>query len=503
MERLVDVFREIGRLSDSSATGVTIRTTSWMAWIEAFTEWCLGYAPRIFIDDGRDIRDIHNPPGSLVSLTILPKAPTDWFSFEVPVQYGLGVEDPRPLVVVKDGGAAFKGMPGLRAYGQWLLRSRRFDQGLANLAFKEVIPTVLYQTLSCLRFSNHSQMPDLRPHPFPGREWQSVFTEKFLESLRKGCVCSKCKITGDSTKESFSSCKFDLFYLNLSVIVTDILALSLLNYPEGLLVRPSIPQHSPRCDALPRQFMQILMTVESKVSSIHHLLGHALALAGHVINQQAINEEWTMSCYMGQAVWPAILDTKVIEKHGFLALNWARGELKYQGASYNEVKGLGNFNGQWSVVQQPDPHPVLRPLNLFPQVKMAFKVTIGNRELSVGLGLDGMDAFSSYTISPVQVLINLSQALILEACPHDPGAELSKPDRFCDYMKYPIFDIAPEELQMNQGVQRTRVIGVDNHESLQIFSCGIIQLQLIVRKHACLSCCLSVCRKTGCRVLIL
>lgn len=531
LECLVDAFREIGRLGDSSATGVTIRTTSYMAWIAAFVEWCLGYGPRIFIDNGRDITRIYNPRDSLVSLVILPKDPAVWPSLEVSVQYGPGVEGPRQLVEILDGGAALIGMLGIHAYGQWLLRSRGFGRELANRAFKEVITSAIHQTLTCLCFSVLSPRPDLQSCPFLGRQWQPVrdilstmfefdplewpllekgfliadypITKMFLESCREKCLCSKCKITGDPNGGSFSDCEVDLLYLNLSVIVTDILALSLFNYPEGLLVRPNIPQHLPRRDALPGQVMDILRTGESKFIRIPHLLDHALALAGHDINQPVFDREWVMSCYMGQAVWPAIFDLKIIEKHGFLALNWARGDLRYQGASYKVVKGFGNFNGQWSVVQQPDPQPVLRPLNLFPQVKMTFKVTIGNRELTVGMGLDGADGFSSYTVSPVQVLINLSQALILEACSHDPGAELSEPDKFCDYMKYPLFDIAPEELQRVPGVHRTRVIGVDGNDGLRLFSCGIMQLQLVVRKQACLSCCLSVCRSTGCCVLIL
>ncbi|TPX10028.1 uncharacterized protein E0L32_001225 [Thyridium curvatum] len=535
VERLVDAFREIGRLGDASATGATIKTSSWMAWIAAFTEWCLGKPPRIFIDDGRDVKTFLNSPGSLVSLIISQKDPSVLPSCEVSVQHGPGLEGPRELVVIdfSDSGTHLSGMPSIQAYGQWLLSSRSFGAGLAKRAFDEAIPYALHQCLSCLHFS---PAPELGLHPFPGRHWQSVcdmlrtmfrldprelpplrngsliaqypVTKELLESRRKSCLCSKCRINpldkgAPPTGESFSGCDIDLLYFNLSVIVTDVLALSLFNYPEGLLVRPDIPQHSRGGDALPGQVMHILKTGEPKRASILQLLAHALALAGHDNTQQVMSEDWVMSCYMGQAVWPAIFDTKVIEKHGFLTLNWARGNLKYRGASYKQVKGSGNYNGQWTVVQAPDPRPVLGPLNLFPQVKAAFRTAIGNRELTVGLGLDGADVFSSYTISPVQVLINLSQALILETCSHDPRAELSEPDVFCDYMKFPIFDIASEELDRGYGAHQTRVIGVDGHDSLRLFSCGIMRLPLVVRKQTCLSCCLSVCRKTGCLVLIL
>lgn len=140
VERLVNAFGELGRLGDASATGATIKTSSWMAWIAAFTEWCLGKPPRIFIDDGRDVKTFLNSPGSLVYLIISQTDP--WPSCEVSVKHGPGLEGPRELVVIdfSDSGTHLSGMSSIEAYGQWLLSSRSFGAGLAMRAFSEAIP---------------------------------------------------------------------------------------------------------------------------------------------------------------------------------------------------------------------------------------------------------------------------------------------------------------------------------------------------------------------------
>jgi len=79
--------------------------------------------------------------------------------------------------------------------------------------------------------------------------------------------------------------------------------------------------------------------------------------------------------------------------------SWAGTTIWPQGATYKEVKWLRNFNGQWFIMQQPGAYFVLQVLGSFLRAKLAFKVAIGSKEISVGLGLDAMDDFSSYMIS--------------------------------------------------------------------------------------------------------
>ena len=47
------------------------------------------------------------------------------------------------------------------------------------------------------------------------------------------------------------------------------------------------------------------------------------------------------------------------------------------------------------------------------------------------------------------------------------------------------------------------VVAVDGADDLRLFSLGCSACSIVVRKNACVSCCLEVCRRTNFPVLIL
>jgi len=101
-------------------------------------------------------------------------------------------------------------------------------------------------------------------------------------------------------------------------------------------------------------------------------------------------------------------------------------------------------------------------------------------------------------------MANLATALIVEACPHEANSALETEDRFSCYTG-PLNPTQPAAITRDKNYMKVGVVAVDGADDLRFFalSCGDTTAPLVVRKDACLSCCLDICRKTCFPVLIL
>jgi hypothetical protein len=146
---------------------------------------------------------------------------------------------------------------------------------------------------------------------------------------------------------------------------------------------------------------------------------------------------------------------------------------------------------------------VTRPCNLVPDMKVIWHVEQANNLLKVSLGLQsGQQDLSPIQYSVNQILENLASAIMLEACSHSPNAALEEPDKFCAYTGPMV--IKPCSDQKN-GIQVVGIVAVEGSNELRLFSlsgAGVI-MPVVLRKDACLSCCLDACRRTKYPVIIL
>lgn len=254
----------------------------------------------------------------------------------------------------------------------------------------------------------------------------------------------------------------------------------------------------------------VLREGEPAKSTINALHIWSAYLTGYPF--KPIDSTLLMSTGMGQTIWPSILDTRVIQKNGFLSMSWARGDLVFNGEKYKLVHsptnpvslrpgndiGFQRQNNIWGV-----PKPVLRPMHNFPDVRSRWEVAVGLNDLTaeVSLSQPVHELIATPRASPTMILQNLASALILESCPHDPRTPLPKADQFCAYTTLGL----PMLLPLPQDPPAYSVIGVDGDQELQFFACAgdNTATPIIIRKLACLSCCLSVGRKTGYPVIIL
>jgi hypothetical protein len=143
--------------------------------------------------------------------------------------------------------------------------------------------------------------------------------------------------------------------------------------------------------------------------------------------------------------------------------------------------------------------------NLFPGLKVAWRLRIGNRILNASLGLAGMEGrYDFLNVSPALLLSNLATALIVENCTHESDLALGTEDRFASYTGL-LNPTQPTVSTREMNYMKIGVVAVHDADDLRFFalSCGDTIVPIVVRKSACLSCCLDVCRRTGFPVLIL
>lgn len=564
LQQLVDGFRQLARVGETSVTKVSIRTSCCTPWAAAFTEWCLGVAPSVFMDDGRPI--VQNPDSPVV-ITTMRELSEYLVGFEVAVHHG--VKGPRDLAVDCGSQGEWGGVASMASYGKWLFHNYELDTEENKRAVKEILPAALHLVMESMHLSRYNgfdhtvsrdqwvlhetrddcdtiptPMQGLRLFPHSGSASISTIlsiltsgkmtklhslkpgvlleqlstSETLLRDMTKRCRCFDCLGGEDSLDEAdmaprdgtantgFLRCLKKVFFQSISIVVADILALSLFHCPEDLRVRLPIPQHNVYGEHPFKEAIEsILTTGESSYCDHVHMLDWALALAGHTVSDEVTKDlNWVMSCESGQAVWPTIYDSNAVEKRGFLSLSWARGELRYKDERYILVSGV-DMPPMLNNVEDTQSEPVLQPCNLFDGLRTTWRLAVGDEVLIAGIGLTGMGGrYDFVQVSPCLLLANLAASLVVECCTHKRDAALITADQFSNYTG-PVNPTKPAMLSMESNSCQIGVVAVEGAEDLRFFAaaCGGVRCPLVLRKTACLSCCLDVCRRTGFPVLVL
>ncbi|KAF2470573.1 uncharacterized protein BDR25DRAFT_393691 [Lindgomyces ingoldianus] len=539
---LVRAFRELHRLGDSSASKIIIHTTSCTAWVVAFTKWCLGVPPSVFSDEGTPILE---QPDSTVSVITRSKSNDD-SQFQVEVLDDIGVSLLR--LAAHNGEQRWAGMVGIGSYGQWLLREFSFYNEATVQTLEEMLPYALHQTVTSLKFSRYrlfdnsgpidnwpetaskpnspqiiNSMLELGLTPFP--EYGSIsriislafnMTEQptirrleegtliadlpvmnsYLQTLEKHCHCSLCS---QENMAAYESCAKDRFFWNAAHMVADILALSLFHGPHAPLIWCGHTLSSR--NSFVGAIYSILTAGSINHCEIYSALEWAHDLVGHNVLPENNPRDWIMSCYKGQVIYPAIFDYFSVRKHGFLAMFWLPGSLRYKGGTYSRVQSShGPVSGE-DPITATYTKPVSQLCNLVPGLRLSWKVKVGDDVLEASVSLDGMGGtYSHITYPPGMILPNLASALLVEACQHEHGQELATINPFLAYTGpiRPVFS-------KNNMVHKVGVVAVSGANDMRLFSliCAGYHIPIILRGNACLACCIDIYRKTRFPVIVL
>ncbi|KAI1400945.1 hypothetical protein F4819DRAFT_460037 [Hypoxylon fuscum] len=311
------------------------------------------------------------------------------------------------------------------------------------------------------------------------------------------------------------------FSEQMAHIVATILALSLFRDPEQLLVRP---------DPFLWQFPELRpSTIISAISNIFsgkegccdvmewHRVCRKLAGAQPEEAQGQPKRDAVVSCYAGQAMWPAITFACRIPgcDESYLRLLWRRGNL-YQVPTWNRYRLIAGYDSRTPPAALPTgPDPALAPAGpLAPHAAAGNPITfeagllnLCDTELSCSLVRRRADATPPTFADPNGVLKCLAAAQRLAACPHKPDAPLvvhphNAALRLC----------APEDARpwcwdhVREGAEDGAVVAVPvaGDERARFFALAKpVGAHVAVRVGACAECCVRFCAGVGVRILVL
>jgi hypothetical protein len=543
IDSLVNAFRQIARIGDSDVVKVSIKATNCTPWVVAFTKWCLGAPPSILLHDGTVILQ---QPGTKVE--VLASYDTDSCpGIEVSIYRAL--DAPSELVASPSSLESWTGMVNIETYGQWILHTFEFAKGSANNAFIQALPYAIKQIVESLRFSKYRQFDSsiprwqreiqsfedgpmineesigLRLSPFGNESAIANIVPRFLgtsgpfqlhslddgiyiehlpavethlRKIKEQCICSACN---PATGKKFKSCNKAMFFHYLAFICADILAFSLFQGPDTPLAQL---QHRRSGNVeFKQEIYSILFHEAGTHVRISDFLEYTLDLVGHKVSDDVHESKWVMSCFKGQVIYPQLYESAHYDKQGYLTLVWLPGLLRYRGEVYTRVIGDGNTSPAGRDPVTSTSIEVTKACNLVPDIKLVWRVEEAENLLKVSLGLQsGQRDLPSIQYSINRILENLASAILLEACSHAPNAALEKPDKFCEYTGP--MAIQPYSDQKN-GIQVVGIVAVDGSDELRLFSLSAAGriLPMVLRKDACLSCCLDASRRTKYPVVIL
>jgi hypothetical protein len=541
LEKLVDAFRQLSRIGD--ATSITLKTAACTPWVVAFTKWCLGIPPSIYLEDGTPLLE---QPAARVTV-IASKNTEDCPGIEIMIHQG--VETPADLIVSSLGSNSFLGMLSIKCYGQWLRQEYDLGAGSGCEAIAQALPYALKQVVTLLQLSQYKEFNysllfsewhqiqfhaskqiakdvlRLAANPFAKDSFISATLSRILDStepsqlhslkegiligdlpavvshlqyLKRHCTCLSCDSLGAT---SYEICEAEQFFFHLAYLVADVLALSLFDGPETPLV------YLNHCRSGSDSFLMAILSILTKglpsMCEITEVLQWALTLVGHNVMEDVQKGKWVISCYKGQTIYPKLFETQRLEKRGYLTLSWAPGLLRYDGEAYPRGVGVVNSTSTRDPVTSRPQNTVTIPLNLLPEYRLVWRIARQDAFLEINLGLeDSSKKYSHVLHPPFHVLTNMASILMLEACPHDAKCSLRNPDWFCAYTgPFSPMAIGPD-LEDNDG--KVGLVAVDGNDGLRMFALSAYPppFPFVLRQNSCLSCCLDICRRSSYPVVI-
>ena len=148
VSKLVDAFRQLDRLGD--ATTLTIRAITCAAWVIAFTRWCLGVPPSIFLPCGKAL---FNQPSSKITLILGDCAIAS--AFEISIHRS--IDSPADLLRSEMILRSHSSMMTVQTFGRRMCHAMGGERSMAYRAMCEALPYALKQSCELLRLFSHNK----------------------------------------------------------------------------------------------------------------------------------------------------------------------------------------------------------------------------------------------------------------------------------------------------------------------------------------------------------
>lgn len=510
ISKLVDLFRQLRRVGDASMTGASIHATACAPWVIAFTKWCLGIPPSLLQQDGKIILE---QSGSQVTVILDPSS-SRYYDFDISIQHTIG--SPTELLLAQSSpDAMWSGMISVSSLAKYRMQDYGFTTSESLYAIKEACAYTLGKLI------RKSNLPPLKEGKDDGIvSLQTNLFPKEGDILRALTIC----LGDDTPLAAFYWKDQDLpntsshrlkhpattydFESRISEIAVIILLVSLFQQPEKMLVHSNFFSQK-----LTKAFGKHARDDNPSNLLAGFGLQDVLSLIGHKNNHDA-KLPWVMSCNRGQAVYPAILESNVIGQRGSFSLVWMKGNLQYKGDNYECVRSAALLPRPERPALTLDKRvEVLGPCNLFPDLQLDWKVTPSDKDLHITLGIrKGHSTMYHSGVDPNAFLDSLADAVFAEVCPHPRSTKLARPDQNCVFAEPGFSDLHLERSNVKNNVADVYIFPVDGSQSMRFLTLvmsggwgrrGRWGRLLVIRKDACLGCCIALCRKLGRNFLLL
>ncbi|KAI9678913.1 MAG: hypothetical protein M1829_001898 [Trizodia sp. TS-e1964] len=532
---IVDAFRQLSRLGQSTVTRVTITAhVDLIPWLAAFTKWCVGIPPIVLLESGTSVP---SPPDSNVVVV-------ESSSREIKVQIQHTISNLEQLLVSKWDTRYMTYMVTVASYGQWMLQRYGFNAGLDSRVLDQALPHALKQVLFLLKINENFPAERDEPGPFSPSQYSQFGFSPFLEEpaiaksaslflgreftmeaeqpveqliehlplvklhldpLAQSCACKNCQSSGQDGESKFVGCERNFFWDRLATIIAGILCISLFHCPELLRVRS---YYGPALKRFKQCIREILSTGKPVYLEPSSLLLSTLKFVGHELKKSvsardAFASDWVASSFKGQVVYPTVFETLHIPKRGYLALTWLPGLLQYDQTIYSRVQSTRILTYPSELITYPN--PVIKPCNLATSWRLTWQVEAEDGYLQTNIALQDISsgAIVPYTVhSPNTLFLGLCHSLMLESCPHNPTALLNAADSSAVYIS-PIALV--DNLMKKLKPKNLGVVAVDGADDLRMYAMCNSQgvFNMVVRRNSCLKCCLDFCRVVGAEILVL
>lgn len=535
--QLVKALRELARLGDATQVTVTVGVAA--PWVTAFVKWSLGMPPSITLKDGTPLLE---QEGSQITLVVIP-ARGFFSSMEISISRQMGT--PAEIIEAPSGQERWTGMVSVREYGQYRLRKSELQAGLAKRALVQALPYAVMQVISLFQPDDLTKYESgMKPQWKSDRQSRVIYNSKlrtdlpeeltniagsmfdtelvlslalskymdieittplptlpadtlisdlplvalYRDAVKESCDCFECK---GGSAGIYKSCKWKNTLQTISSVVADILALSLLDCTEPVLLHIKSATNGWEPMSFTESVHAVLAEGKTTTCCVEEVIGCALRLVGHDASYYE-GENWVMSSKYGQTFYPRLFETETLQRNGLLVMSGAPGVLRYDGQVYNKATTVKaeqrRLAGSPDVVTaRLSAAPVTGPINLFQDDRIRWQVTVGDNRLYVAL----LSTASRATFNPFAVICAAVKSLYVESCPHKPDEPLATPDQFAAFTSpfYP----------WGEGYQKPTKLGVvpvHGNAGLRML-CLASGIPGVVQQNACLQCSLDVCRKAN------
>ncbi len=535
---IVEAFRGLERVGNTQS--VVLHATSCVPWLMAFTKWCLGIEPSFKMPDGQllleqplcrvtvQYQDLAYEQDRVRIETL---STTERLSTFLEAKLA---EDDRALR------SDFSGMVTVANHGQqWLRRNNLTHNGLGRRALLEALSYAIRPMRSCMihveklgpveqavkaalteESAAWEPLLSFRGCAFPTESTIAEVASIYLsingfavKTLPSGTLITDLPLVKlwkeelerncpqHAQQKGFAVCAWNVFLEDLSDILANIFSLSLLH--------DSLREISLRINGqefvAPHTFMQYPTTLKQPISSIlfhgeirfvpvEAILARALHLLGHDVVQDVIEQDWVMSSFHGQAVFPILFESNDLDRVGFLELLCVPGEISFKDRGIRVQTVRSRVQGSGLPARKIDDLdttiPLTRTLYLYPAADLRWVLsTYGN----------STKAYISWTesacrLNPFDVLTELSRALLVRVCSHPANRELDKTPVNCLFT-------SPLELRhpgVSHAEDRVCVVPTKDNNRLRLFSLAATGTvsggRCVLVDKACLECAIKICR---------